>query len=78
MALVPKVHHAIIDGVSGAEVMAAFFDLSPIPAPRPLFGTGRRPIEHGRRPDRRCPIREPVGRGLRGVAPVARPGRVVS
>ena len=27
VALVPKVHHSIIDGVSGAEVMAAFFDL---------------------------------------------------
>lgn len=29
VALVSKVHHSIIDGVSGAEVMAAFFDLSP-------------------------------------------------
>ena len=38
IALVPKVHHSIIDGVSGAEVMAAFFDLSPDPAPRPIFG----------------------------------------
>ena len=37
IALVPKVHHAIIDGVSGAEVMAAFFDLSADPSPRPLF-----------------------------------------
>ncbi len=43
-ALVPKVHHAIIDGVSGAEVMAVFFDLSPDPSPRPLFrAEGRRP-----------------------------------
>ncbi len=42
IALVPKVHHAIIDGVSGAEVMAAFFDLSADPSPRPLFGAGRR------------------------------------
>ncbi len=33
-ASIPKVHHAIIDGVSGAEVMAAFFDLWPDPAPR--------------------------------------------
>jgi diacylglycerol O-acyltransferase / wax synthase len=45
LAVVPKVHHSIIDGVSGAEVMAAFFDLSSEPAPRPLFarqrGTGR-------------------------------------
>jgi diacylglycerol O-acyltransferase / wax synthase len=44
IAVIPKVHHAIIDGVSGAEVMAAFFDLSPDPSPRPLFGSsGRRP-----------------------------------
>ena len=42
IGVVPKVHHAIIDGVSGAEVMAAFFDLSPDPSPRPLFGQGRR------------------------------------
>jgi WS/DGAT/MGAT family acyltransferase len=28
-ALVAKVHHAIIDGVSGASVLAAFFDLTP-------------------------------------------------
>jgi diacylglycerol O-acyltransferase / wax synthase len=30
-ALVAKIHHAIIDGVSGAELVAAFFDLSPEP-----------------------------------------------
>jgi WS/DGAT/MGAT family acyltransferase len=29
LALVTKVHHSIIDGVSGTEVLAAFFDLSP-------------------------------------------------
>ncbi len=37
IAMVTKVHHAIIDGVSGAELMAHFFDLSkdadPIVAP---------------------------------------------
>ena len=38
LAIVPKVHHSIIDGVSGAQVMAAFFDLTPVPAPVPLFG----------------------------------------
>jgi diacylglycerol O-acyltransferase / wax synthase len=38
LAIVPKVHHAIIDGVAGAQVMAAFFDLSPVPAPVLLFG----------------------------------------
>ena len=42
-ALVPKVHHAIIDGVSGAEVMAVFFDLSPDPSPAPAVrGRSRR------------------------------------
>jgi WS/DGAT/MGAT family acyltransferase len=40
VAVVPKVHHSIIDGVSGAEVMAVFFDLSADPAPSPLFGRG--------------------------------------
>ncbi len=38
VALVSKVHHAIVDGVSGADVLAAFLDLSPDPTPRPLFG----------------------------------------
>lgn len=44
IGLVSKVHHAIIDGVSGAEVLAAFFDVTPDPTPRPLFGghPGRR------------------------------------
>jgi diacylglycerol O-acyltransferase len=45
VGIVAKVHHAIIDGVSGAEVLAAFFDLSPDPTPRPLFGGG--PIRTG-------------------------------
>ena len=38
VGIVAKVHHAIIDGVSGAEILASFFDLSPDPTPRPLFG----------------------------------------
>jgi diacylglycerol O-acyltransferase / wax synthase len=46
VALVTKVHHSIIDGVSGAELVAALFDLSPDPSPRPLFGglRARRPV----------------------------------
>ena len=52
IALVPKVHHAIIDGVSGAEVMAAFFDLSPDPSPRPLFGADAASDGRRRAPDR--------------------------
>jgi WS/DGAT/MGAT family acyltransferase len=49
LALIPKVHHSIIDGVSAAEVLAAFFDLSADPAPRPLFGGGGRgePVRDG-------------------------------
>jgi diacylglycerol O-acyltransferase len=43
VAIVPKVHHSIIDGVSGAQVMAAFFDLSSVPAPIPLFGRAALP-----------------------------------
>jgi diacylglycerol O-acyltransferase len=45
IGVITKIHHAIIDGVSGAEVLAAFFDLSPDPKPRALFGgdpTGER------------------------------------
>jgi diacylglycerol O-acyltransferase len=33
MAVVPKLHHALIDGVSGAEVIAAFLDATPSPWP---------------------------------------------
>jgi diacylglycerol O-acyltransferase len=50
-ALIAKVHHAILDGVSGASILAAFLDLSPrarivaAPAepwdPDPLPGSGR-------------------------------------
>ena len=43
VALVTKVHHSIIDGVSGAELVAVLFDLSPDPAPRPLFRGSRAP-----------------------------------
>jgi diacylglycerol O-acyltransferase len=35
-ALVAKLHHAILDGVSGASLLAAFFDLSPRDRPVPL------------------------------------------
>ena len=47
LAIVPKVHHSIIDGVSGAQVMAAFFDLSSVPAPIPLFGRATVPRSRG-------------------------------
>jgi WS/DGAT/MGAT family acyltransferase len=34
-ALVAKVHHAMIDGVSGVQLMSVMFDVSPRPAPPP-------------------------------------------
>ncbi len=33
VALISKVHHAAIDGMSGAAILGALFDLSPTPAP---------------------------------------------
>ena len=50
LAVIPKVHHSIIDGVSGAEVLAAFFDLEPKPAPRRLFAP-HPGVRSMRRPD---------------------------
>ncbi|HVB94006.1 MAG TPA: wax ester/triacylglycerol synthase family O-acyltransferase [Acidimicrobiales bacterium] len=46
LAVVTKIHHAIIDGVSGAEVMAAFFDLSARPS-EPAPGSEPSSAERG-------------------------------
>jgi len=77
VAVVTKVHHSIIDGVSGAEVLAAFFDLSPDPTPRPLFGAdppGRgRP---GSAPDPATGARPPGEPGPPVWAPPAVPGEL--
>lgn len=35
LAVYTKVHHATMDGVSGAEMLTALFDLTPTPAPDP-------------------------------------------
>lgn len=79
LALVPKVHHAILDGVSGAEVMAAFFDLLPQPPRRPRFGVaGPRPVP--RRPagssTRLAPLPEPGPRQDGEWAPDPMPGEL--
>ena len=67
-ALIAKVHHAILDGVSGASMLAAFLDLNPgrgsWPLPDGALGSGAAP---GQRAD------AALCRGV-DVAP-ARPGR---
>lgn len=42
-ALVTKIHHAAIDGVSGAELSASFLDLEPNPGPRVYDGPEWKP-----------------------------------
>ena len=41
-ALYTKIHHAVIDGVSATEIMAAFFDVTPDPAGTPIPDDGIR------------------------------------
>lgn len=47
VALVPKIHHSVVDGVSGAEIMGTLFDLEPtgrdVSAPPKSIGTERVP-----------------------------------
>ena len=81
LALVPKVHHAILDGVSGAEVLSAFFDLTPQPAPRPQFGaqTGSRPAPRPARSGSAsalAPLPEAVARPEADWAPGPLPGEL--
>ena len=58
-ALLTKIHHALIDGLSGAEIMGVLFDLAPegreLPEPEPN-GSERKPTEL-----------EMLTRGLMGV-----------
>ncbi len=59
-AMLTKVHHAVIDGLSGAEIMGVLLDLEPhgrqLPAPQPSDGADRAPGEV-----------EMLARGLLGV-----------
>jgi len=47
VAMVPKIHHAVVDGVSGAEIMGTLYDLEPtgrdVSAPPKSIGTERVP-----------------------------------
>ncbi len=54
VAMVEKVHHALVDGVSGVEVAAALLDLEPVPAPavgepEPVEGWSPAPAPDARR-----------------------------
>jgi diacylglycerol O-acyltransferase len=79
LAVVPKVHHSIIDGVSGAEVMAVFFDLSSEAAPRQLFARRRGVRSSGRQDDHHLPDGADENRGAESGpawAPDPLPGEV--
>ncbi|MFI6316309.1 wax ester/triacylglycerol synthase family O-acyltransferase [Nonomuraea sp. NPDC050556] len=41
MGLYTKIHHAAVDGIGGADVLAALLDVTPSPAPRPLVDPER-------------------------------------
>jgi diacylglycerol O-acyltransferase / wax synthase len=73
-AVVARLHHAILDGVSGATAMAAFLDLEPQPAPSPAGSPGPAPSPAAPpgapAPRAVAPEGEPVGDGgVGGLAP---------
>src|SRR6187200_519870 len=37
-AVISKTHHALVDGISGVDLVTVLFDLSPVPAPVPVEG----------------------------------------
>ncbi|MFD1544095.1 WS/DGAT/MGAT family O-acyltransferase [Nonomuraea guangzhouensis] len=41
MGLYTKIHHAAVDGIGGADVLAALLDLGPVPAPTPAVAPER-------------------------------------
>lgn len=46
IAMVTKIHHSTIDGVSGAELLARLFDLEPDPKDGPSGGEAEKVAEH--------------------------------
>jgi diacylglycerol O-acyltransferase len=59
VAMLTKIHHAVIDGMSGAEIMGAILDLSPEGREAPDASLGK--------PDREPGDLEMLGRGLMGL-----------
>ncbi|MFB4284603.1 MULTISPECIES: WS/DGAT/MGAT family O-acyltransferase [unclassified Nonomuraea] len=60
MGLYTKIHHAAVDGIGGADVLAALLDTSPEPAPAPADA-----------PERDSPPPGPAGMLARGLARLA-------
>jgi WS/DGAT/MGAT family acyltransferase len=69
IAIVSKVHHSVIDGVTGANMMAELFDLEAAPAP------AAEPVVDSWEPERRPSDLELLGRSLLDM--VGRPVGVV-
>jgi diacylglycerol O-acyltransferase len=59
LAVLSKIHHSVIDGLSGAEIMAALLDLTPDGRPAPV---------EVRAPERMPSSAEMLARGLVGAA----------
>ena len=62
-ALISKNHHALVDGISGVDLMTVLFDLAPVPQPVPHDDS---PWEPRRTPS----ALDMAARGLRGLARV--------
>jgi WS/DGAT/MGAT family acyltransferase len=58
VGLLTKIHHAAVDGLSGAEILSVILDLTP---------EGREPPPDNSRPDREPSDLEMLGRGLLGA-----------
>jgi diacylglycerol O-acyltransferase / wax synthase len=79
-ALISKVHHAMVDGVSGTDLYRVIFDLSPEPSPLPPAGDPHVPGEPSELSLLAAGALDMVGRSAAGVLAVAnsllRPGEI--
>jgi diacylglycerol O-acyltransferase / wax synthase len=64
VALIGKIHHAAVDGVSGAELFIHLFDLTPVPPDEPAPSDGEEPVATAPPPERIPSDVEMVGHAL--------------